>query len=100
MANADMLTMRKRYVFPGWKGRVAFSLNPTALVTGAGFEPAIGPRYVEFWAKYINPDSERMFFIYLVKKSMKKTRDLLGTGSAPPGFAMLMNCFSKTACSS
>ena len=60
MANAAVLTMRKRYVFPGWKGRVAFSLNPTAPVSQVGFEPTIGPRYVEFCAKYINPESERI----------------------------------------
>ena len=28
-ANAEVLTMRKRYVFPGSNGKVAFSLNPT-----------------------------------------------------------------------
>lgn len=37
---------RRRYVFPGSKGRVAFSLNPTAFVDGDTFgaADAIGGR--------------------------------------------------------
>ena len=41
-ANAEVLTMRKRYVFPGWNGKVAFSLNPT--VDPEVDVPAIGPK--------------------------------------------------------
>lgn len=48
---ADVLTMRRRYVFPGTKGRVAFSLKPTAEVTDGGVVPGMGPRYEAFWAK-------------------------------------------------
>lgn len=50
-ANADVFTMRSRYVFPGWNGSVAFSLKPTADVTADGLVPATGPRYVAFFAK-------------------------------------------------
>ena len=41
------------------KGNVAFSLNPTAPVTGSGFVPSIGPRYSVPFAKYITPESAR-----------------------------------------
>jgi hypothetical protein len=43
-ANAPTLITRSRYVLPGSKGRVAFSLKPTALVTGEGLLPGIGAR--------------------------------------------------------
>lgn len=43
-ANALVFTTRRRYVRPGWNGSVAFSLNPTAPVTGSGLVPEIGPR--------------------------------------------------------
>jgi hypothetical protein len=43
-ANADVLMIRSRYVLPGSKGSVAFSLNPTAEVTGGGEVPGLGPR--------------------------------------------------------
>jgi len=43
-ANADVLITLRRYVLPGWNGSVAFSLNPTAEVTGEGDEPEMGPR--------------------------------------------------------
>ena len=49
--NAEVLMIRSRYVFPGTKGRVAFSLKPTAEVTADGDVPEIGPRYDVFWAK-------------------------------------------------
>jgi hypothetical protein len=48
---AEVLTMRSRYVFPGWNGKVAFSLNPTADVTVDGDVPDIGARYEAFCAK-------------------------------------------------
>jgi len=43
-ANAEVLITLRRYVLPGWNGSVAFSLNPTAEVTGEGEEPEMGPR--------------------------------------------------------
>lgn len=68
--NADVFTIRRRYVLPGCKrlkrqkqhavsetllptsnGSVAFSLKPTAAVTESGCVPAMGPRYVAFCAK-------------------------------------------------
>jgi len=52
--------MRRRYVFPGTNGKVAFSLNPTADVTPVGVLPAMGPKYDEFWAKYTRPESRRI----------------------------------------
>jgi len=42
--NALVLMIRSRYVFPGSKGIVAFSLNPTWEVTEDGFVPVIGAR--------------------------------------------------------
>jgi hypothetical protein len=44
IAKAEVLTTRKRYVFPGWNGKVAFSLKPTAEVTEDGVVPEIGGR--------------------------------------------------------
>ena len=41
-ANALVLTMRRRYVFPAWNGSVAFSLKPTAEVTDDGDVPEVG----------------------------------------------------------
>lgn len=57
MAKAEVFTMRRRYVFPGTKGKVAFSLNPTADVTPVGVLPAMGPKYDEFCAKYARAES-------------------------------------------
>lgn len=48
---AEVLMMRRRYVFPGTNGSVAFSLKPTAEVTADGVVPDTGPRYDAFWAK-------------------------------------------------
>jgi hypothetical protein len=54
-----MFITRSRYVLPGSNGRVAFSLKPTALVTGEGLLPAIGARYEPFWEKYTTAESAK-----------------------------------------
>ena len=52
-----MFTILSRYVLPGWKGSVAFSLKPTAEVGPVGEVPGLGPRYEPFCAKYMRPES-------------------------------------------
>jgi hypothetical protein len=44
---------------PGTNGNVAFSLKPTADVTGEGCVPGMGPRNFGPWAKYIRPESRK-----------------------------------------
>lgn len=81
--------MRKRYVFPGSKGSVAFSLNPTADVTADGFVPDMGPRYVAFCAKYIRAESRkdgRCFSLSSGKSSTIITRTRYGFGSPGIGY--------------
>lgn len=51
MANAAVLTTRRRYVFPGSNASVAFSLKPTADVEPEGDVPGAGARYAPFCAK-------------------------------------------------
>jgi len=64
MAKAEVFTIRRRYVFPGIKGKVAFSLNPMADVTPEGVLPEIGLRYDEFCAKYTRAEPrERMVMV-------------------------------------
>ena len=44
-ANAEVFTILNRYVFPGWNGKVAFSLKPTVDDPEVvDVVPGIGPR--------------------------------------------------------
>src|SRR5882762_3637709 len=88
--------MRRRYVFPGANGKVAFSLKPTADVEPVGVVPDMGGRLDPCWAKYIKPES-----IYCLERDVvgNVQKNSPGTGSKPSGLAVLIYFAKRILCS-